>query len=101
MGEKVLQLTNGELVLEGGNLNPAITNSFTLDANNKVISTNKTSVSISLSDGSFKGSVLNAANQAVPFSGVLLQNRNAGWGHFAGTNQSGRVYFGPPGGVEF
>ncbi len=101
-GQKVLQLTNGEVVLDGGDLDRAVTNFFTLNANNQVSATNKLSVSIALANGSFKGSVLNpVTRRAIPFSGVLLQNRNAGWGYFTGTNLSGRVYVGAPGGEEF
>jgi hypothetical protein len=33
--------------------------------------------------------------RSVPFKGVLLQNQTNGSGYFLGTNQSGRVFFGP------
>jgi hypothetical protein len=94
-GTRVLNFTDGKLVLDGGNLSQSITNPVTLGSNNKVTSSTKLSLSIALSTGSFKGNAPNPGGKQVSFGGVLLQNQNVGYGNFLGTNQSGRVYFGP------
>jgi hypothetical protein len=96
-GQKVLQFTDGKVVLEGGNLSQPLTNTITLNANNQVSSTsNKLSLLITLSSGAFKGSVVvPGTTKATSFNGVVLQNRNAGYGYFSGTNQSGKASFGP------
>jgi hypothetical protein len=40
--------------------------------------------------------VVNPVTQlTIPFSGVILQKQNFGSGYFPGTNQSGKVFFGP------
>ena len=94
-GSRVLNFTNGMVVIDGGNLGQSITNVVTLNPNNQIISSNKTSVSIVLSTGWFKGAVETSATTRQTISGVLMQKRNAGWGYFLGTNQSGRALLGP------
>ena len=84
------------LNLGGGLLN--LTNQITLGSNNRVtnLSGNKLSLTLTLSTGVFKGSVVNPATaQTIPFSGVVLQKRNGGYGFFLSASQSGQVYFGP------
>lgn len=87
---------NGRLILTGGNL-AGVTNIINLTAGKVTnLSSNKLSLSISATTGQFKGSVLNpATGKSIPFSGVVLQNQDYGSGYFLGTNQSGRVSFGP------
>ena len=92
-GAPVLNLPNGGVVLlEGGNLAQSVTNGFALDASNKVTGTNKLSLKITTASGLFQGSVLNpASGKPIAVSGAVLQKQNAGFGTFAGTNQTGSV----------
>ncbi len=94
-----LDFTNGVVVLTGGNLAGGITNNVTIQPKNKVADaslTNKLTLVLTTSQGMFKGTVLNpATKKAIAFSGALLQNQGWGSGYFLGTNQSGRVCFGP------
>jgi len=96
---RVVDLTNGVVILEGGNLTAPLMNAVLLTATNKVIDlglTNKLSLSLTLSNGTFAGSVrepgLTGSNI---FKGVLLQNENSGYGYFLEINRSGRVVFRP------
>ena len=95
----VLQTTNDVVLLSDGNLSVPLTNSVVIGAKNKVIDqslTNKLVLSVTTSTGAFKGAFLDPASKKnIPFNGVLLQSFNYGAGFFLGTNQSGRVYFGP------
>ena len=95
-GVRVLDWTNGAgiIELEGGNLPDSITNGLILGSNNKVSATNKLSkltLTLTTASGLFQGSVPTAGGKSIPVSGVLLQNANAGYGLFLGTNQSGGV----------
>lgn len=94
---RVLNLTQANLVFSGGDLASAFTNTITLNERNKVgnLSGHKLSMSISTSSGLFSGSVANPAiGKSSPFKGAVLQNRNGGAGFLAGTNRSARVMFG-------
>jgi len=91
---RVLDLTNGVLVLSGGNLSQVWTNDIVLGANNHVTnaSPNRLSVSLSLGSGRFKGTFLDTGVlRTVSFSGALLQKTTNGSGCLLGTNQAGRV----------
>jgi hypothetical protein len=90
---RVAAITNGVIVLSGGELSGPLTNHVTMSQDNKVTSTNAGfTFSFTLPSGLFKGSLLNPANaKKISFGGALLQNNNSGSGYFAGTNQSGQV----------
>lgn len=98
---RVLNFTNGIVSLQNGNLTQPITNSVVLQPNNKVvnqtnISPNKLLLTIVPSSGLFSGTVVvPGTNKIIAFKGVLQQTQNFGAGFFLGTNQSGRVFFGP------
>jgi uncharacterized repeat protein (TIGR03803 family) len=98
-GTNLLNATNAVVTLDGGNLTQTITNRITLDANNRVAnqSANKLSLSFSLSDGSFKGAVVDpVSSRSIPFKGVVLENQGYAAGYFLGTNnQSGQVLLAP------
>jgi hypothetical protein len=98
-GVPVLDFTNGVVWLANGNLANSFTNQVTLDSASKVTndSTNALTLTITTSTGLFKGSVVNPATGGKPIAinGVLLQKQNFGGGFFLGTNQTGRVFFGP------
>ena len=91
----VLNLTNAVVAFTNGNVNPGFTNLVVLDTKGKVMNegTNKMSLSISKSSGTFSGSVTPpGGGKALSFKGALLQNQNVGSGFFLGTNgESGRV----------
>ncbi len=97
-GVRVLEMTSGQLALMGGGLTAGFTNLLSLTASNRVInvSSNKLSLALALTTGSFSGSVINPGTaKPITFGGVLLQKQNLGAGAFLNTNQCGRVYFGP------
>jgi hypothetical protein len=94
----VLNVSTGEVWLANGNVSPAFTNQVALSAASKVtnLSSNKLTLTITTTSGLFKGSVVNPANgKTITINGVVLQNQNFGGGFFLGTNQTGRVFFGP------
>jgi len=90
---RVLELTNGVLVLSGGNLSQIWTNDIEFGANRVTnASPNKASVTLSPSSGRFKGTFLDTGTvRTVSFSGALLQKSTNGSGCLLGTNQAGRV----------
>jgi hypothetical protein len=82
--------------LSDGNLPASIVNGVTASGAT-VTSTNKVTLKLSAGQGTFKGTVPNPpGKKPISFNGVLLQNQNFGSGYFLGTNQSGRIFFGPP-----
>jgi hypothetical protein len=91
----VLSAGTNELLLTDGDLGEPLTNWVVLATNDKVTSSNRTSVGISAASGLFKGSALPPFGKAIPFTGVILQKQGFASGFFLGTNESGRVYFGP------
>jgi hypothetical protein len=105
-GTRVINLTNGELIAIGGNLPSASTNSVTLDTANKLVvtSTNlpKLALKLTTSSGLLGGTFTHpAALKSSAVKGVVLQKQNGGGGFLLGTNLTGSVYLGPPGGTPF
>jgi hypothetical protein len=97
-GTRILNCTNGLLVLSGGNLSQNITNHITLNANNTVTSTDANSLKLSFTPttGAFKGSVVDLVSlKTISFGGVVLQNGTIGYGCFLGATQSGAISLGP------
>lgn len=95
---RVLSITNAFATLSGGNLSHPIVNPVILADNNRVTnaSTNAFVLTIQKTTGLFIGRVDDpVSRRRLRFNGALLQKQHAGWGFFLGTNQSGRVYFGP------
>jgi len=91
-------LTNAVVVFSGGNLNESFTNDVALAAKARVTDpgTNKLKLTLSQKTGRFTGSVRPpGVRKAISFKGAILQKQGYGGGYFLGTNQSGRVYFGP------
>jgi len=94
---RVLNLTQTQIVFSGGNVPMAFTNAITLSERNKIgnLSSNKLSLSLSTWSGLFRGSVANpATGKSASFKGAVLQNRNGGAGFLSGTNRSARLTFG-------
>ena len=97
-GVPVLDVSTGQVSLVNGNLVDGVTNVVALSAANKVsnLSSNQLTLTISASSGLFKGSVTDpSSGRVIPLNGAILQKINAGRGFFPGTNQTGRVFFGP------
>jgi hypothetical protein len=95
---RTLALTNGLVSFNGGNVSAPFTNLVILAANNVVTntSTNRLILSLSTASGVFSGTVVVPGTKTTnTFRGAVLQNENAGYGFFLGTNQSGRLFFGP------
>jgi hypothetical protein len=91
----LINFSSGMVILTGGNLPNAITNFVTINGTSAT-GANSTSLNLSASKGTFKGSVANPfAKGKISFSGTFLQNQNFGSGFFLGTSESGRVFFGP------
>jgi acid phosphatase len=91
---EVLKITSGVVAFTNGNLVAGFTNLVVLDAKGKVMNegTNRMTLSISKSSGTFSGSVTPlGGGKAISFKGALLQKQNVGSGFFLGTNESGRV----------
>jgi hypothetical protein len=96
---RVINLTDGVVICQGGNLSTSFTNTVTLTQSNRVINSGPISLtlSIALTNGTYSGSFgVPGTTRTNTFKGALLQNYNAGTGSFLGTNQSGWIYFGPP-----
>ena len=94
----IFGLANAVITFSDGNLGESITNAVNLTASARVTDTgtNKLKLTLTQKTGQFTGSVTPPGmRKAVPFKGVVLQKQGYAGGHFLGTNQSGRVYFGP------
>lgn len=95
-GVPLVNWTDGQILLENGNLLPSITNALSIDTNNKITGTNKLAVAFTTATGAFHGSVINPdTGKPIAVNGVLLQKQNVGFGYFLGTNQTGGVFLGP------
>ena len=93
----MIGFTNGTVILTGGNLTDVVSNTVSVSGA-KVMnsSTNKLTMAVSASKGTFTGSVTDpASGKPVKFNGVYLQNQNIGLGYSLGTNQSSSGSFGP------
>jgi uncharacterized repeat protein (TIGR03803 family) len=100
----LLALTQGQVILEGGNLPLPITNQIALASNSAITltaaaeNTNKLALTITKTNGVIRGTFVNPSNprQTNRISGVLLQNQTNAAGYFLGTNQSGTFLLGNP-----
>ena len=100
IGTRILGLTNGLVVMSGGNMSDSLTNEITLATNNIVtvdpVATNKLSLTFATNYGSFSGKFFNPTTRKTnTVSGVVLQLQNEARGYFLGTNQSGRISLTP------
>src|SRR4051812_15527861 len=75
-GAPIFNWTEGNLVLEQGNLAQSITNPVTIGANNKVTGPNKLVLSFTTTSGLFRGSVFNPeTGKPIPVTGAVLQKQ--------------------------
>jgi hypothetical protein len=90
-GVAALNFTTGRVWLVNGNLQ-SFTNYAVLSTNNVLNGTNKLSLKINGTSGSFKGRIANPeTGKSIALNGVVLQKLNTGIGGFLGTNQSGEL----------
>jgi autotransporter-associated beta strand protein len=93
-------IVHRQITLDGGNLSSSIVETVAVDAagNVSVLSPNNENVTLTLQlrTGRFTGHFAHPSrNGTVGFAGAILQNSNAGAGHFLGTNESGAVIWQP------
>ena len=94
--DRIVALTDGGVILSGGNLPQALTNRVTLGPGNNVTNVGPLPLSLKfkLPSGQMSGSFTPpGSSQAVTFTGVVLEKAGVGSGYFLGTNASGRVRF--------
>jgi hypothetical protein len=95
---RILNMTNGVIVFQEGNLAAPFTNSVTLGPGNKVSnnSNNKLTMKFNLSNGLFTGDAQDpATGKSFPFKGAVLQKQNQAAGYFRGQNQLGSAALDP------
>ena len=98
----LLALTNGQAILDGGNL-PAITDQITLASDDVITvtdaaeNTNKLALRINKSTGVIRGTFASpsSSRQTIKVNGVLLQNGANAAGYFLGADQSGAFMLSP------
>lgn len=92
----IVKFTNGIVIVTDGNLPQPVTNYVTFTPPNLIRTTNSAHFSMSLDvarnlmSGTF---VAPGTTVRRTYYGALLQSRDAGYGYFLGTNQSGQVLF--------
>jgi hypothetical protein len=96
--QPILNLSEGQLVLSGGDLDQQLIDNVMLGPKNKIVSADgaKLVLSFSASNGSFTGRLTNPSTLgSASFRGVVLQNQNIGNGYFLGPSKSGEVELSP------
>jgi hypothetical protein len=92
---KVLNLTNGVIVLDASNIDPPITNSVVLNADNTVTVTsgsNNLKLTLTTASGAVKGTfTLGVDPTTIPISGIILPQQNVIRGYFLTPTNSGSV----------
>jgi uncharacterized delta-60 repeat protein len=93
----VFTLVDGLAILSGGNLVAPLTSTVTLGGDNKIISDNQLTLTISPAKGTVSGSFIDpTSNKKRTVKGIALPAQNQARGFFLGTDQSGRVFVGEP-----
>ncbi len=96
---KAVNLSSASVSFTGGNLPVDFSNTVSVNAGSSVVnlSPNALTLTISLTLGSFTGQVAEPGTGVVhPFSGVVLQKQNAGFGFLLGSSRSSRVTLAAP-----
>jgi len=98
-GTAVLDLSNPSLQVDGGPLSGTLSDSFTLDARDRVSFTapnsNLFTLAFLVGNGRFSGRFIDPSTRRSGFyQGVILQKQKIGGGTFTSNRQTGRVFFG-------
>jgi uncharacterized repeat protein (TIGR02543 family) len=92
---KIVNLDNIRVVASQGNLSEPVTNYVQLTWASTIWNTNSVSnftLALNKTNGVFNGTFrIPGTTVSRSFYGMLLQNRNAGYGYFLGTNEAGQV----------
>jgi hypothetical protein len=93
----LLDFSTGVLTLTGGGLPASITNYFTVSPGERLLASNRLTLSFSAASGLFTGTAPDPLVGHVPlsFRGMFLIKQNYGSGHFINSELSGAVYFSP------
>jgi hypothetical protein len=98
-GERLLNWTNGLVVLAGGNLNSPLTNKVTLESDNSLTVANndaQLNVTVALSTGAVSGSFVHPiTHRPVHLQGAVQSRLGVIGGLFPGTNQTGSLLIAP------
>lgn len=94
--DRILQLTNANVILTGTGLSQSWTNAVTFGPRSVTnTSPSRLSVSVAPATGLLKGTFIDPAlQQTIPFNGVLLQKSTNGSGYFLTPTAHGRVSLG-------
>lgn len=95
-GHRYLDMVSANLVFTTGGV--SFTNSFSLDARNRVVrpSGSRLTLSLTSTTGLFQGTTLNPnTGKTFSFQGVLFERGSNGCGLFLGPTQAGAVYLNP------
>ena len=88
---RVLNLADAHLIFLGGNLNSAVTNAVGLNSSGRITRLGK-----SPGTGVFKGTAIDPLlKKSFPFSGVVFQKQNLGYGLLFGDDQTSQVLLAP------
>lgn len=95
---RVLNFSKGTIAFSGAGLVTGLAKDVTVQPDNNVVplpvGLDQLNFKIRKDIGTFSGTVkLPGFARAIQLKGALLQNKNAGYGLFLGTNQSGQVIF--------
>ena len=94
-GTPVLILTNGAVLLRGGNLVMPITEAVTLGGDNKITGDNGLTITFSRTTGSLTGSFVDPdSGKKRTLKGLALPKQNRAGGFFLGSSESGGVFVG-------
>jgi hypothetical protein len=97
---RVIRMDFAQVIATDGNLAAPVVNNVRLDPNSMIITSGEDGFRMTLNrtNGTFSGSFRVPGTATTrSFYGSLLQNRDAGFGYFLGTNQSGGIRFMPVG----
>jgi uncharacterized repeat protein (TIGR02543 family) len=98
-GNKAINLSSASVRFTGGNLPADFSNTVSVNAGSSVVnlSPNALTLTIATTLGSFTGQVAEPGTGVVhPFSGVVLQKQNMGYGFMSGVKASSRVVLAAP-----
>ncbi len=96
LGIPILNLTTGSVIISGGNMSAATTNTFTLNFDSSVTinpsPANGLTFTFDLANGTFSGQFIDTGNSVTnSFNGVVLQTGDEAVGYFLGSSESGSV----------